>query len=117
MFSPDSDLHNIASKLCASLRYLNLNGCISVTDAGISFVLLKCVLLHSVFLCDTYFGQRSVLALCSGVRNFEDLVEPQVEKPLQSLAYKLHTLHIGGCMGKWCDLFLLCWLIFFHRKV
>ncbi|KAL3532064.1 hypothetical protein ACH5RR_005585 [Cinchona calisaya] len=95
----DSDLHIIASKLCASLRYLNLNGCISVTDAGISFVLLKCLLLHSIFACDTYFGQKSVLALCSGMPYLEGLVEPQVEKPLLSLAYKLHTLHIGGCMG------------------
>lgn len=94
----DSDLRNIA-ELCASICYLNLNGCTSVTDDGIAFVILKCNLLQSILACDTCFGQKSVLALCSGMPSLEDHGEPQFRKPLQSLAYKFHTLHIGGCMG------------------
>ncbi|XP_027068538.1 BTB/POZ domain-containing protein FBL11-like isoform X2 [Coffea arabica] len=94
----DSDLRKI-TKSCASLCYLNLNGCMSVTDSGISFVILNCILLRSILACDTYFGQESISALCSGVHNLEDHVEPQAKKPLHSFASKFHTLHIGGCMG------------------
>uniref|UniRef100_A0A7N2MZH1 Uncharacterized protein n=1 Tax=Quercus lobata TaxID=97700 RepID=A0A7N2MZH1_QUELO len=42
MFMPDLDLQYI-SKFCASLHDLNLKGCISVTDVGISNLICKCV--------------------------------------------------------------------------
>ena len=66
MFMPDLDLQYI-SKFCASLHDLNLKGCISVTDVGISNIICNCMKLHSIVVCDTTFGKNSVLALCSGI--------------------------------------------------
>ncbi|CAI9097792.1 OLC1v1034284C1 [Oldenlandia corymbosa var. corymbosa] len=91
----DSDLQAVAIS-CASLCFLNISGCLSVTDAGISFVILNCLSLESLLACDTSFGPQSVLALCSIEPIPEDT---KVRIPLQSRAYKLQTLHIGGCSG------------------
>ncbi|KAM7464270.1 hypothetical protein LguiA_032391 [Lonicera macranthoides] len=89
----DSDLQNI-SELCVSLCDLNLKACTSVTDAGIAALILKCVKLHSIVVCDTSFGQSSVRALCSTIGDFVGAPQNQ-----GSLAYKLQTLHLGGCKG------------------
>ncbi|KAM7468286.1 hypothetical protein LguiB_015848 [Lonicera macranthoides] len=89
----DSDLQNI-SELCVSLCDLNLKACTSVTDAGIAALILKCVKLHSIVVCDTSFGQSSVRALCSTIGDFVGAPQNQ-----GSLAYKLQTLHMGGCKG------------------
>lgn len=97
----DYDLHNI-SELCVSLCYLNLKGCTSVSDGGIAVVIVKCVKLHSIVVCDTYFGQISVASLCSCRPDFDKLDAPQTEKTSMSLAYKLQKLHMGGCKGELC---------------
>lgn len=93
LFVTDSDLQNI-SELCVSLCDLNLKACTSVTDAGIAALILKCVKLHSIVVCDTSFGQSSVRALCSTIGDFVSAPQNQ-----DSLAYKLQTLHMGGCKG------------------
>lgn len=98
-FFSDSDLKNIA-EFCPSLCYLNLKGCTTVTDDGISVVILKCVMLHSILACDTSLGKKSVRALCSGVPDLNDPATLQVKSPSHTLAPKLQTLDIGGCMGK-----------------
>lgn len=77
----DFDLR-IISDICVSLTYLSLKGCISVSDAGISSLLSKCLKLNSVLACDTLFGQQSVLALCSS-----------------NASSNLQMLHMGGCKG------------------
>lgn len=69
MFMADSDLQFI-SEFLVSLQYLNLRGCISLTDVGIASLLLKCPKLHSVLVCDTSFGINSVLALCSSPSDY-----------------------------------------------
>ncbi|XP_059646730.1 BTB/POZ domain-containing protein FBL11 isoform X2 [Cornus florida] len=89
----DADLKNI-SESCVSLCYLNLKGCTSVTDAGISVLILRCLELHSIVVSDTSFGQNSILALCSTITNSAAQIE---KKRSQTLAYKLQTLHMGGC--------------------
>lgn len=94
----DFDLKNVA-ELCASLCYLNINGCTSVTDDGISILILKCVMLHSILICDTSFGENSVRALCSAVRKLNGLAVPQSERSSLPLAPKLQMLEIGGCKG------------------
>ncbi|XP_009627140.1 BTB/POZ domain-containing protein FBL11 isoform X2 [Nicotiana tomentosiformis] len=93
----DSDLHNIA-ECCPSLYCINLNACTSITDSGISVILLKCVGLHSIFACDTLFGHNCVLSLCRDISRF-DGVAMKMEKNTNSSAYKLQILHIGGCKG------------------
>ncbi|XP_057951538.1 BTB/POZ domain-containing protein FBL11 isoform X3 [Malania oleifera] len=92
----DSDLQNI-SELCVSLHYLNLKGCISVTDVGISILIKSCIKLHSIVVCDTSFGRNSVLALCSDIPNFP--AEHFERKHASWSAFKLQTLHMGGCKG------------------
>ncbi|KAK3043566.1 hypothetical protein RJ639_002145 [Escallonia herrerae] len=87
------------TELCVSLCYLNLKGCTSMTDAGIADLILRCVKLHSIVICDTSFGQHSVMALCSSKPNFDHSAAPQINEDSHSLAYKLQTLHIGGCTG------------------
>ncbi|KAF8397867.1 hypothetical protein HHK36_016792 [Tetracentron sinense] len=93
----DSDLQNI-SAFSGSLSYLNLKGCISVTDVGISKLICKCVNLHSIVVSDTYFGRNSILALCA---DFPSLYGcPAVHHDLKystSLAVRLQKLHMGGC--------------------
>ncbi|XP_031129352.1 BTB/POZ domain-containing protein FBL11 isoform X1 [Ipomoea triloba] len=85
------------TEFCPSLCYVNLRGCISLTDDGISVVLLKCIKLHSILVCDTYFGRNSVLALCYGASKFENSAAPKFEDFSQSLASRLQVLHMGGC--------------------
>ncbi|PSR98499.1 BTB/POZ domain-containing protein [Actinidia chinensis var. chinensis] len=95
----DYDLKNI-SEFCSSLCYLNLRGCTSVTDAGISVLVLRSANLHSLVVCDTSFGRNSVLALSSGIPNLDHLPTQQIEKKhAKSLAFKLQVLHMGGCNG------------------
>ncbi|KAL7195808.1 hypothetical protein ACSBR1_035945 [Camellia fascicularis] len=95
----DYELKNI-SELCASLCYLNLRGCTSVTDAGISILVLRCIKLHSLVVCDTSFGQNSILALTSGIPNLNRFPTQQIEdNNAKSLAFKLQMLHMGGCNG------------------
>ncbi|GMP84603.1 hypothetical protein CsSME_00038062 [Camellia sinensis var. sinensis] len=91
------ELKNI-SELCASLCYLNLRGCTSVTDAGISILVLRCIKLHSLVVCDTSFGQNSILALTSGIPNLNRFPTQQIDdNNAKSLAFKLQVLHMGGC--------------------
>lgn len=94
----DFDLKNVAES-CGSLCYLNINGCTSVTDDGISILILKCVMLHSILICDTSFGENSVRALCFGFLKLDGLAVPQSEKSSHLLASKLQMLEIGGCKG------------------
>ncbi|XP_075510046.1 BTB/POZ domain-containing protein FBL11 isoform X1 [Primulina tabacum] len=90
----DSDLYNI-SEVCESLNFVNMRGCTSVTDCGLSVMILKCKKLHSMVACDTSFGNNSALALCSSISSKTQ----QSEKYYQSMPHKLQTLHIGGCNG------------------
>ncbi|XP_024188680.1 BTB/POZ domain-containing protein FBL11 isoform X2 [Rosa chinensis] len=91
----DSDLQFI-SEFLVSLQYLNLRGCISLTDVGIASLLLKCPKLHSVLVCDTSFGINSVLALCSSPSDY--IAGQHIEnKHLDPLAFNLQALHMGGC--------------------
>nr|XP_011466784.1 PREDICTED: BTB/POZ domain-containing protein FBL11 isoform X1 [Fragaria vesca subsp. vesca] len=91
----DSDLQYI-SDVFVSLQYLNLRGCISLTDVGIASLLLKCRKLHSVLVCDTYFGVNSVLALCSSPSYY--IAGQYIENEhLEPVAFNLQALHMGGC--------------------
>lgn len=99
MFMPDLDLQYI-SKFCASLQDLNLKGCISVTDVGISNLLCKCMKLHSIVVCDTSFGIKSVLALCSGISDHDNHPAARFGLKHYSLAFNLQKLHMGGCKGE-----------------
>ncbi|KAK4478720.1 hypothetical protein RD792_014218 [Penstemon davidsonii] len=83
------------SEVCTSLNYVNLKGCISVTDRGISAMILKCKNLQSVLACDTSFGNSSILALCSG----NSSATQGSKKNSQLNVYKLLDLHISGCYG------------------
>lgn len=95
MFMADSDLQYISEYL-VSLQYLNLRGCISLTDVGIATLLLRCSKLHSVLVCDTFFGINSVLALCSS--SSDCIAGQHIEnKHLDPLAFNLQALHMGGC--------------------
>ena len=101
MILADYDLKNI-SEFCASLCYMNLRGCTSVTDAGISVLILRCVELHSLFVCDTSFGRNSILALTSGIPNLNHFpTQPIENNHAKSLAFKLQVLHMGGCNGEY----------------
>ncbi|KAL4605802.1 hypothetical protein ACB092_09G055900 [Castanea dentata] len=93
----DLDLQCI-SKFCASLHDLNLKGCISVTDVGISNLICNCMKLHSIAACDTSFGKNSVLALCSGISSYYgDSSADDLGWNHNSLISNLQKLHIGGC--------------------
>ncbi|XP_062166562.1 BTB/POZ domain-containing protein FBL11 isoform X4 [Alnus glutinosa] len=94
----DLDLQYI-SKFCASLQDLNLKACISVTDVGISNLLCKCMKLHSIVVCDTSFGIKSVLALCSSISDHDNDPAASFELTHNSLAFNLQKLHMGGCKG------------------
>lgn len=75
-----------------------MKGCTSVSDHGISVMILKCKMLRSILACDTSFGNHSVVALCSGISSGTQ----KNEKHSQLMASKLLTLHIGGCHGIYC---------------
>ncbi|KAI4348997.1 hypothetical protein L6164_009656 [Bauhinia variegata] len=88
------------SKSCVSLCHLNLRGCISVTDIGISNLICTCKKLNSIVVCDTSFGINSVQALSSTIFDRgKHLSLYSQEKLLNSLASNLQTLHVGGCKG------------------
>ncbi|XVF55671.1 hypothetical protein PTKIN_Ptkin06aG0055700 [Pterospermum kingtungense] len=93
----DSDIQYI-SKFCVSLCYLNLKGCISVTDVCIANLIRRCTKLHSILVCHTSFGVNSILALCTTSPSFSN--SPTAEfgkKHMDSLASNLQLLHMGGC--------------------
>lgn len=97
---PDHDLQTL-SKVCVSLSYINLKGCTSVSDGGIAVVILECVNLHSIVVCETSFGQNSIMALCSCLSGSDRLTYTQTKgSNSMSLAHKLQKLHMGGCMGE-----------------
>lgn len=96
---PDLDLQYITG-LCVSLKYINLKGCVSVTDTGISNLICRCSKLHSILVCDTSFGINSIQALCSGITSFGPAASDLEKRCSDTLAFKLQTLHIGGCMGE-----------------
>ncbi|XP_031253522.1 BTB/POZ domain-containing protein FBL11 isoform X3 [Pistacia vera] len=89
----DSDLEFI-SKYCVSLGYLNIKGCIAVTDVGISNVICRCIELHSIVVCDTSFGMNSILALCSAAPKFGNSTGHFGKR-----ASNLQKLHMGCCKG------------------
>ncbi|XP_012835815.1 PREDICTED: BTB/POZ domain-containing protein FBL11 [Erythranthe guttata] len=90
----DSDLC-IISEVCRSLSYVNIKGCTSVTDHGISKMILICKRLKSILACDTSFGNGSVVAFSSGISTETE----QSENNSQLMVFKLLTLHVGGCHG------------------
>lgn len=95
----DNDLKNISS-FCPSLSCLNLKGCTSVTDAGISFLILRCSKLHSLLACCTSFGCNSIAALMSGNQDINRPPNSEIEKDhCVSMVFKFQELHIGGCKG------------------
>ena len=88
------------SKFCVSLRHLNIKGCISVTDIGISDLICRCRKLNSIVVCDTSFGINSVQALSSAISDGGNLPSlHSSDKHLNSLSSNLQTLHMGGCRG------------------
>ncbi|KAJ4705164.1 BTB/POZ domain-containing protein FBL11 [Melia azedarach] len=93
----DSDLEFI-SKYCVSLVYLNLKGCISVTDVCVSNLIRRCIKLHSIIVCDTYFGVNSVRALCSEFPDGNSSAS-HGKRHFDSLASNLQTLHMSCCHG------------------
>lgn len=87
--------------MCVSLSYINLKGCTSVSDGGFAVVILECVNLHSIVVCETSFGQNSIRALCSCIPGCDRLTSSQTKgSNSTSLAHKLQKLHMGGCIGK-----------------
>ncbi|KAK7284889.1 hypothetical protein RJT34_19643 [Clitoria ternatea] len=93
----DLGLHYI-SKFCVSLRHLNIKGCISVTDIGISDLMWRCTKLNSIVVCDTSFGIKSVQVLCSVISDIDNHSSTHSEyKYLNYVVSNFETLHIGGC--------------------
>ncbi|XP_027350057.1 BTB/POZ domain-containing protein FBL11 isoform X2 [Abrus precatorius] len=95
----DLGLHYI-SNFCVLLQHLNIKGCISVTDIGISDLMCRCRKLNSIVVCDTSFGINSVQALCSAISdsgNFPSL--HSLDKRSNSVVSNFETLHMGGCRG------------------
>ncbi|KAK9075026.1 hypothetical protein SSX86_003345 [Deinandra increscens subsp. villosa] len=93
----DFDLQSI-SGICVSLTYISLKGCISVSDAGISSLISRCLKLDSIVACDTYFGQQSVLALWS-LSICNDDFTTEHNRQIVPQGSNLRMLHIGGCKG------------------
>lgn len=89
----DFDLRSI-SDICVSLTYLSIKGCASVSDAGISSLICKCLKLTSIVACYTLFGQQSILALCLLNASYDDVIKEDTWK-----RSNLQMLHIGGCKG------------------
>ncbi|GKV37522.1 hypothetical protein SLEP1_g45547 [Rubroshorea leprosula] len=95
----DMDLLNI-SDFCASLCYVNIKGCISITDNGIASFIHRCSNLHSIIVCLTSFGMNSIQALCSSDPSFSNSMTSHFGKKYSfSLASNLQILHMGGCKG------------------
>lgn len=93
----DQELNHIA-EFCVSLCYLNIGGCLAVTDTGIGNFILRCRKLHSIIATDTSFGRYSASALCSRVVDSRYL-QMEDEKHLELSDIYLQVLHIGGCKG------------------
>lgn len=95
----DSDLSFI-SILSDSLASLNIKGCITVTDTGISKLLGKCRKVHSLVLSYTSFGRMSIITLCSS-HIFPDGFHRVHHNPIYSdmMAFGLQQLHLDGCKG------------------
>ncbi|GAY33217.1 hypothetical protein CUMW_006220 [Citrus unshiu] len=93
----DADLEFI-SKYCVSLGYINIKGCVSVTDVCISNLIQRCVKLQSIIVCDTSFGVYSIRALCSEVPycNSSALCG---KRNFNTLASNLQMLHMACCYG------------------
>ncbi|KAK7244939.1 hypothetical protein RIF29_39768 [Crotalaria pallida] len=88
------------SKLCVSLRHLNIKGCVSVTDFGISDLIHSCKKLNSIVVCDTSFGINSVKALSSAISDGASFSSQHSRDTyLNSVMSNLQTLHMGGCRG------------------
>ncbi|KAK9755348.1 hypothetical protein RND81_01G019000 [Saponaria officinalis] len=95
----DSELSDIA-ECCNSLIYLNIRGCLSVTDIGIANLILRCVKLHSIIASDTSFGRSSISALCSRGQGTANIPLMEVDTEHLKLSdINLQLLHIGGCKG------------------
>ncbi|KAK9126460.1 hypothetical protein Scep_015306 [Stephania cephalantha] len=95
----DSDLF-IISLLSHSLTYLNIAGCTSATDTGISKLICNCMNLQSLVVSDTYFGRNSILTLCSDLHSPENFHGVHREHGHSTLlASRLQELDIGGCMS------------------
>lgn len=99
----DADLEFI-SKYCVSLGYINIKGCISVTDVCISNLIRRCIKLQSIIVCDTSFGVYSIQALCSEVPycNSSALCG---KRNFNTLASNLQMLHMACCNGEYYFLF------------
>ncbi|KAK9127687.1 hypothetical protein Syun_016484 [Stephania yunnanensis] len=94
-----SDLF-IISLLSHSLTYLNIAGCTSATDTGISKLICNCMNLQSLVVSDTYFGRNSILTLCSDLHSPENFHGVHREHGHSTLlASRLQELDIGGCMS------------------
>ncbi|KAI3814131.1 hypothetical protein L1987_18878 [Smallanthus sonchifolius] len=86
------------SDICVSLTYISLKGCISVSYAGVSSLICRCLKVNSIVACDTHFGQQSILALCSSNACYGHVA---VEHNRQNISQgsNLQILHMGGCKG------------------
>ncbi|KAH9322452.1 hypothetical protein KI387_017091, partial [Taxus chinensis] len=92
----DNDLVTIAA-LSPSISVLNIDGCISLTDLGISCFLNFCTQLRSLHAAWTSFGQHSIKALLSiSTDNDSLMLEHEFSLSLNSLS-SLVELDIGGC--------------------
>ncbi|XP_065855881.1 BTB/POZ domain-containing protein FBL11-like isoform X2 [Euphorbia lathyris] len=78
---------------------LILEGRSDVSDIGISVLISGCLKLHSIVVCDTSFGIHSIQALCSPTSNIGPSDSESSKRCLSTLAFKLQTLHMGGCKG------------------
>ncbi|KAL8152916.1 hypothetical protein V2J09_010676 [Rumex salicifolius] len=95
----DSDLHGI-SECFVSLCYLDIKGCFSVTDIGISDFIRRSARLHSLIASDTLFGKHSTAALCNRLPKSASLSVTHLENKGAKCSYiDIQLLHIGGCKG------------------
>ncbi|KAG8648659.1 hypothetical protein MANES_08G022900v8 [Manihot esculenta] len=83
----------------SNITRLILEGRSDISDTGISNLICRCSKLHSILVCDTSFGINSIQALCSGITSFGPAASDLEKRCSDTLAFKLQTLHIGGCMG------------------
>ncbi|KAH9602707.1 hypothetical protein KSS87_015398 [Heliosperma pusillum] len=102
----DAELLDVA-ECCASLVYLNIGGCLSVTDIGIANLIVRCAKLHSIIATDTSFGRNSISALCSRAQGTANSSFTEVDMEHVKISdINLQLLHIGGCKGV-CETSLL----------
>ncbi|GLJ31186.1 hypothetical protein SUGI_0624940 [Cryptomeria japonica] len=93
----DNDLMTIAA-LSHLISVLNIDGCTSLTDRGISCFLSSCTQLHSLHAALTSFGQHSITALLSISSNNDNpiMLEHDFSLSLHSSS-SLVELDLGGC--------------------